>query len=61
MWGAGGGTAGAVAPDFTCNGYEVTVAKSDGSKVKVHLGSSFSGLRGGGGSQGGPPPGAPGA
>jgi hypothetical protein len=39
----GGGTAGAVTTDFTGNGYEVTVTKSDGSKVEVHLDSSFTG------------------
>jgi hypothetical protein len=37
----GGGTAGAVTTDFTGNGYEVTVTKSDGSKTEVHLDSSF--------------------
>jgi hypothetical protein len=37
----GSGTAGAVTTDFTGNGYEVTVTKSDGSKVEVHLDSSF--------------------
>lgn len=38
---AGGGTAGAVTTDFTQKGYEVTVTKSDGSTVEVHLDSSF--------------------
>jgi hypothetical protein len=37
----GGGTAGEVTTDFTQNGYEVTVTKSDGSTVEVHLDSSF--------------------
>src|SRR3954452_4371092 len=37
----GGGTAGAVTTDVSGNGYEVTVTKSDGSQVEVHLNSSF--------------------
>ena len=37
----GSGTAGAVTTDFTGHGYETTVTKSDGSKVEVHLDSSF--------------------
>jgi hypothetical protein len=37
----GSGTAGAVTADFTGKGYEVTVTKSDGSKVEIHLDSSF--------------------
>lgn len=37
----GSGTAGDVTTDFTGNGYEVTVTKSDGSTVEVHLDSSF--------------------
>jgi len=37
----GSGTAGAVASDFTGTGYEVTVTKTDGSTVDVHLDSSF--------------------
>jgi hypothetical protein len=37
----GGGTAGAVTTDVSGNGYEVTVTKSDGSKVEVHLDQSF--------------------
>ena len=37
----GGGTAGAVTTDFTGNGYEVTVTKSDGSSTEVHLDGSF--------------------
>jgi outer membrane lipoprotein SlyB len=57
----GGGTAGAVTTDYTQNGYEVTVKKSDGSEVEVHLDSSFTvlqgpGGRGGHGPGGGPPP-----
>jgi hypothetical protein len=48
----GSGTAGAVTTDFTGNGYEVTVTKSGGSHVEVHLDSSFNvmqGRRGAGG------------
>jgi hypothetical protein len=37
----GSGTAGAVTTDASGNGYEVTVTKSDGSKVEVHLNGSF--------------------
>ena len=37
----GSGTAGAVTTDFTGTGYEVTVTKSDGSTVEVHLDQSF--------------------
>jgi hypothetical protein len=37
----GSGTAGAVTTDVSGNGYEVTVTKSDGSKVEVHLDQSF--------------------
>jgi hypothetical protein len=55
----GSGTAGAVTTDFTGNGYEVTVTKSDGTKVEVRLDSSFAvmqrpGGRGGPGGPGGP-------
>jgi hypothetical protein len=50
---AGSGTAGSVTTDFTGQGYEVTVTKSDGSQVEVHLDSSFNLAQGG-------PPGAPG-
>ena len=42
----GGGTAGAVTTDYTQRGYEVTVTKSDGSKVEVHLDSSFNAMQG---------------
>jgi outer membrane lipoprotein SlyB len=48
----GGGTAGAVTTDFTQNGYEVTVKKSDGSTVEVHLDSSFNVMQGPGGHDG---------
>src|SRR6185437_12149686 len=37
----GGGTAGEVTTDYVGTGYEVTVTKSDGSSVEVHLDSSF--------------------
>jgi hypothetical protein len=37
----GGGTAGAVTTDYSQSGYELTVTKSDGSKVEVHLDRSF--------------------
>jgi hypothetical protein len=56
----GSGTAGAVTTDYTGNGYEVTVTKSDGSKLEVHLDSAFNALHGPGG-LGGMPPWAPGA
>jgi hypothetical protein len=68
----GSGTAGAVTTDFTGNGYEVTVTKSDGSKVEVHLDSSFKARQGPpgghgpgggalpGGGYGQPPTGSPG-
>ena len=58
----GSGTAGDVSTDYTGDGYEVTVTKSDGSKVDVHLTGSFTvmdgpGDHGGPGMHGGPPPG----
>jgi hypothetical protein len=53
---AGGGTAGAVTTDYFGNGYEVTVTKSDGSTVEIHLDSSFTVMAGQGGCGGGPPP-----
>jgi hypothetical protein len=37
----GGGKAGAVTTDLRGDGYEVTVTKTDGSKVELHLDSSF--------------------
>lgn len=43
----GSGTAGSVTTDYTGQGYEVTVTKSDGSQVEVHLDSSFSVVQGG--------------
>ena len=61
---AGSGTAGDVTTDYFGKGYEVTVTKSDGTKVEYHLDSSFNvmarphGPPGGpGGRPGGPPPG----
>lgn len=42
----GGGTAGSVTTDFPGSGYEVTVTKSDGSTVEVHLDSAFAALQG---------------
>ncbi len=50
----GSGTAGAVTTDFTGNGYETTVTKSNGSKVEVHLDSSFKAIQGPGGPGGHP-------
>src|SRR5258708_1222929 len=55
----GSGTGGAVTSDFTGTGYEVTVTKADGSKVEVHLDSSFNVMMGGHG--GGPDGGVPSA
>ena len=49
----GGGTAGDVTTDLPGTGYEVTVTKSDGSTVEIHLDSSFNVMAG--------PPGGPGA
>jgi len=43
----GGGTAGAVTSDFTGTGYELTVTKSDGTQVDVHLDSTFNVMMGG--------------
>jgi hypothetical protein len=51
----GGGTAGDVTTDYFGNGYEVTVTKSDGSKVEIHLDSSFEVLGPPGGLGGAPP------
>lgn len=45
----GSGTAGAVTTDLPGTGYEVTVTKSDGTTVEVHLDSSFTVLQGHGG------------
>jgi len=43
----GSGTAGDVTSDFNKSGYETTVTKSDGTKVEVHLDSSFNVMQGG--------------
>jgi len=48
----GSGTAGSVTTDFTGNGYEVTVTKSDGTQVEVHMDNSFNVQAGHGGPQG---------
>src|SRR4051794_35354798 len=45
----GSGTAGDVTTDFRGDGYEVTVTKSDGTQVEVHLDSSFTVMMGHGG------------
>ncbi len=57
---AGGGTAGDVTTDHGGKGYEVTVTKSDGSTVEIHLDNSFNVIRGRHGpcGGGGPPPGS---
>jgi hypothetical protein len=56
----GSGSAGAVTSDFTGSGYETTVTKADGSKVEVHLDSSYNVMQGPGG-HGPPPPSGAGA
>jgi hypothetical protein len=45
----GSGTAGAVTSDMTGKGFETTVTKSDGSKVEVHLDSTYNVMQGPGG------------
>jgi hypothetical protein len=55
---AGGGTAGDVTTDYFGDGYEVTVTKSDGSSVEIHLDSSFKVMVPPGGPPGAPPPGS---
>ncbi len=55
---AGGGTAGDVTTDYFGKGYEVTVTKTDGTKVEYHLDSSFTVMSappGGPGGHGAPP------
>ncbi|HWD76050.1 MAG TPA: hypothetical protein VG371_12985 [Solirubrobacteraceae bacterium] len=54
----GSGTAGAVTTDITGTGFETTVTKPDGTKVEVHLDSSYKVMQGPGGpgGPGGPPP-----
>src|SRR5438309_1238777 len=49
----GGGTAGAVTTDLSGSGFETTVTKSGGTKVEVHLDSSYRAMPGPG--HGGPP------
>lgn len=48
----GGGTAGEVTNDRTGKGFETTVTKSDGSKVEVHLDSSYNVMQHPGGDHG---------
>ena len=55
----GEGTAGDVTTDYFGKGYEVTVTKSDGTSVEIHLDSSFDVMGGPGGWGGGPPPSPP--
>jgi hypothetical protein len=50
----GGGTAGDVTTNYFGDGYEVTVTKSDGSKVELHLDSSFDVMGPPGGTRGAP-------
>jgi membrane protein implicated in regulation of membrane protease activity len=60
----GGGTAGAVTTDCLGHGYEVVVTRADGTKVEVHLDSSFNVIPGpglAGRSAPGPGSGAPGS
>jgi hypothetical protein len=45
----GSGTAGAVTTDLSGKGFETTVTKADGTKVEVHLDSSFNAFAGPGG------------
>src|SRR5690242_4965579 len=45
----GSGTAGAVTTDFNGGGYEVTVTKTDGSTVEIHLNNAFVVMQGKGG------------
>jgi hypothetical protein len=52
----GGGTAGDVTTDYFGKGYEVTVTKSDGSKVELHLDSAFDVMGPPRGPGGAPPP-----
>ena len=60
---AGGGTATEVTTDFTNTGYEVTVKKSDGTTVEIHMDKSDNVQqgRGPGGPAGPSAPAAPGA
>ena len=56
---AGGGTAGDVTTDYFGDGYEVTVTKSDGSSVELHLDSSFQVMPHPGAAGATPPPAGP--
>ena len=56
---AGGGTAGDVTTDYFGDGYEVTVTKSDGSSVEIHLDSSFQVMPHPGAAGATPPPAGP--
>jgi len=56
---AGGGTAGDVTTDYFGDGYEVTVTKSDGSSVEIHLDSSFQVMPHPGAAGAPPPPAGP--
>jgi hypothetical protein len=53
----GSGTAGAVTNDLRGTGFETTVTKSDGTKVEVHLDSSYNVMQGHGGPDGASPTG----
>jgi hypothetical protein len=44
----GGGSAGEVTTDFQGDGYEVTVTKSDGSSVELHLDGAYNVMQGAG-------------
>jgi hypothetical protein len=48
-----------VTTDYTKSGHEVTVTKSDGTQVEVHLDSSFTVVQGGPSHLGGPVAGQP--
>jgi len=48
----GSGTPGAVTNDMTGRGFETTITKSDGTKVEVHLDSSYQVMQGPGGHDG---------
>jgi len=56
---AGGGTADDVTTDYFGDGYEVTVTKSDGSSVEIHLDSSFQVMPHPGAAGATPPPAGP--
>ena len=56
----GSGTAGEVTTDYFGTGYEVTVTKSDGTTVEIHLDSSFNAMQGPPAGGAGPP-GSPGS